>query len=367
MKETIEQTDLPLVARQRASVRDAMQNLMLMLRPFSRITITSSLGRAARIMSGNQITDPLNFPWWAFNRKTMLGLRAILLEVQPPMAIRTVAHTMTAVRSLIRELQLVDGISHVATAEIAAVKAPRSPPHGDNTGRVFEPIEIQAIMLAASKSKPPVKQRNLAMIAVMNCGLRRDETCRLNIEDVNVTDESIRVAGKGGHNRVTYMVPGAKTFIEKWIEIRGHDNGPMFWGGKRLSRNELIPGNRVGVGSVNKMIMKISERAGIGKIQPHDFRRTFCTRLLRANVDVLTCQRLMGHSKPETTAQYDYRTPTEARAGIRNLPPLCLPPNGIIMPQLAAEKTWKDSRGLQRRDRRIAPLVIEEEDPAVTT
>jgi integrase len=39
-------------------------------------------------------------------------------------------------------------------------------------------------------------------------------------------------------------------------------------------------------------------------ITPHDLRRTFCTRLVRAEVPLPTVQRLAGHSTIQTTLSY---------------------------------------------------------------
>ena len=44
---------------------------------------------------------------------------------------------------------------------------------------------------------------------------------------------------------------------------------------------------------------------------PHDFRRTFATRLLAAGFDLREVQVLMGHASPETTARYDKRAKSE--------------------------------------------------------
>jgi hypothetical protein len=49
-------------------------------------------------------------------------------------------------------------------------------------------------------------------------------------------------------------------------------------------------------------------------VAPHDFRRTFISALLSNGVDMLTVQRMAGHSDPRTTSGYDLRLESEMRA-----------------------------------------------------
>ena len=52
---------------------------------------------------------------------------------------------------------------------------------------------------------------------------------------------------------------------------------------------------------------------------PHDFRRTFATRLFEAGLDVRTVQVLMGHESPETTVRYDKRDKKSIFEKMRNV------------------------------------------------
>ena len=56
-------------------------------------------------------------------------------------------------------------------------------------------------------------------------------------------------------------------------------------------------------------------RGGIQTLTPHDFRRTFATDLLEANIDLVTVRDLMGHSDINTTAGYDRRSEDAKRRG----------------------------------------------------
>ena len=57
-----------------------------------------------------------------------------------------------------------------------------------------------------------------------------------------------------------------------------------------------------------KILGRRRRQAGLeDAITWHDFRRTFAGNLLDAGVDLVTVQKLLGHSSPTTTSNYDRR------------------------------------------------------------
>ncbi len=71
--------------------------------------------------------------------------------------------------------------------------------------------------------------------------------------------------------------------------------------------------------AVLKIVKKRALQAGIESFSPHDFRRTFCSDLLDAGVDLVTVQKLAGHASPETTAKYDRRGEETKRRAVQCL------------------------------------------------
>jgi integrase len=67
------------------------------------------------------------------------------------------------------------------------------------------------------------------------------------------------------------------------------------------------------------MLKKRSGAAGISTFTPHDIRRTFARDLLDAGVDLVTVQKLMGHSDAKTTAGYDRRGEVAKRGAVKKL------------------------------------------------
>ncbi|MBN1304373.1 MAG: tyrosine-type recombinase/integrase [Anaerolineales bacterium] len=139
--------------------------------------------------------------------------------------------------------------------------------------------------------------RDKALILLMvDTGLRRAEVCALNWGDIEIASGLVRVVrGKGGKARS--VVVGVKTrraLLAYRRQITPDNDLPLFQArsGKRLTHNGL-----------RSLLLRVGSRAGI-KVTPHALRRTFATLSLRAGMNLLHLQGLLGHSTIEMTRRY---------------------------------------------------------------
>lgn len=148
--------------------------------------------------------------------------------------------------------------------------------------------------------------RNKAIIEVMyGCGLRVSEVISLNISDIYIKDEFIRIVGKGEKER---LVPiGKKTLKELMLYTRGErlhqEIQPKFTDKVFISAR----GTSLTRQSVFLLVKSHAEKAGIKKtISPHTLRHSFATHLLEGGADLRAVQQMLGHSSISTTEIYTH-------------------------------------------------------------
>jgi len=148
--------------------------------------------------------------------------------------------------------------------------------------------------------------RNKAIIEVMyGCGLRVSEVISLNISDIYIKDEFIKIIGKGDKER---LVPiGKRTLRELMFYIDGErrhqDIKSKFTDKVFISAR----GSSLTRQSVFLLVKNLAEKAGIKKnISPHTLRHSFATHLLEGGADLRAVQQMLGHSSISTTEIYTH-------------------------------------------------------------
>ncbi len=143
----------------------------------------------------------------------------------------------------------------------------------------------------------------------LNCGLRISELANLNISDI--TEDRVRVLGKGNKERFVYMGDGCRQAVEDYILLERNTDGmkdtrPLF-----ISRDH----NRISTSAVHRMVKKHLFAAGIDPSQysAHKLRHTAATMMLQGGVDVRTVQEVLGHENLNTTQIYTHIESTELR------------------------------------------------------
>ncbi len=203
-------------------------------------------------------------------------------------------------------------------------------------GRHIETGELSALMQTCAADGTAAGVRDAAIIALAySTGLRRSELAGLNLADVRWTasDEAdVIVHGKGDKTRKAFIYNGSAAALRDWLAVRGDEPGALFYpvnkAGKIITEKHSAGVKAGGTVEVEpivsdealaQMLAKRAEQAGVENLTWHDFRRTFAGSLLDNGTDLVTVQKLMGHSSPTTTSNYDRRPEDAKRRAVRGL------------------------------------------------
>jgi len=208
----------------------------------------------------------------------------------------TVARRLAALRGFYRFLLRE---RHVASDPTEDVSSPR---RGQALPRVLSPEEV-ARLLAQPDPREPEGLRDRAMLELLySSGLRVSELVGLDVGDVDLESELLRVVGKGDKERVvpvgSYAVRALQAYLALGRPRLARRSPALFVGraGRRLTRQWVWASLR-----------RYARAAGISRVvTPHVLRHSFATHLLEGGADLRSVQELLGHANIATTQVYTH-------------------------------------------------------------
>ena len=151
--------------------------------------------------------------------------------------------------------------------------------------RFLEEEEVARLLAAAEANN-----RDYAILAVLlDTGIRVGELQGMKKADLG--DTGLRVRGKTGE-RIVPVSPG----VAELIKVQGDERGMWIGHQGELTRSGL-----------QQIVRRLMRAAGLGnreKIGPHTLRHTFGVLYIMNGGDLPSLQRIMGHTKVETTMKY---------------------------------------------------------------
>ncbi len=141
----------------------------------------------------------------------------------------------------------------------------------------------------------------LAMELLYGAGLRVSELVGLNHGDVELSEGTARVTGKGRKTRVCPLGKVACAVLARFRDEHSGDATP----GSPVLRN--ADGSRMTPRAVQLMLKRHLALAGLPlDLTPHKLRHSFATHLLNAGADLRIVQELLGHAQLATTQVYTH-------------------------------------------------------------
>ena len=166
-----------------------------------------------------------------------------------------------------------------------------------------EVLSIEDIekMINAYKHDDFLNSRNKTIIDVLySTGCRVSELCNINLSDLDLVDNSLKLKGKGSKQRIVPIGSELKVNLLKYLKIRENfinsKGEPLFL---TKSRNNL---DRT---AVFRIIKSTALKASLDtNIHPHTLRHSAATHMLEGGCDLRTVQEFLGHSSVSTTQIY---------------------------------------------------------------
>jgi integrase/recombinase XerC len=230
-------------------------------------------------------------------------IRQYLAELtQAGLAKSSIARSLAALRSFFRFL-IREGI--IPTNPFPGIATPRR----QRTLPRFLDVDAARRLMEAASGDDILSLRDRAILETLySTGVRVSELTALNLEQMDLLGEVMRVRGKGNKERLAPLGRHAVQALTHYfaamrinpLRARGGAGTVVFFNKDR---------GRLTARSVRDIVEKYVRKLALAeKISPHSLRHSFATHLLDAGADLRSVQELLGHASLSTTQVYTHVT-----------------------------------------------------------
>ena len=156
----------------------------------------------------------------------------------------------------------------------------------------------------AADDDDPIHVRNRAVLELLYAsGIRVGELVAIDIDDVDLSTDMVRVTGKGAKERVVPFGIPARQALRAWLALRSRlatsDSGAALFLGRRGRRVDQRQVREV----VHGLVAHVRDAPDLG---PHGLRHSAATHLLEGGADLRVVQEMLGHASLATTQLYTH-------------------------------------------------------------
>lgn len=299
---------IPQLATQRRFPPDQNPAMVYLrsLSPGSRRTMRTALNLMAGYIS-NERHDAFTLDWGALRFQHTAAIRAALLAHYKPASANQRRAALRGVLKTAWQLGQMSTDDYHKAAAISSIRGESLP-----SGRAISQSEMRALFAECVKGKQPLGTRDAALLGVLyGVGLRRAEVVSLDVSDYLRTESALQIRhGKGNKESIAYLPRGAVANLERWLAVRGEEEGPLFY---PILKSGRIVQRRFTQPALVSMLERRMIEAGLQHFSAHDLRRSYISELLEKDVDISTVQKMARHVIINTTAKYDRRGEREKK------------------------------------------------------
>ena len=217
-------------------------------------------------------------------------------------------HVMLGAASVARHVVTVRGLhkfwlrEQLVTVDVAAeIKPPRP---AQRLPKALPLEQIEAILEAAGSAGTTLALRDRALLELLyGTGARISEAVGIDVDDLDLTEGTLLLRGKGGKHRIVPVGTYAAAAVQRYLDGPRTTLTSATVASPALFLNAR--GGRLSRQSAWTVLTRAAQRAGVPvEVSPHTMRHSFATHLLDGGADVRVVQELLGHASVTTTQIY---------------------------------------------------------------
>lgn len=211
----------------------------------------------------------------------------------------TVSRKISSIRSFYRYL------SNMRVTDNSAFSLLVLPKKEKRLPKFFEYNELKEMFQVPDCSSALGQRDALILEMLYATGVRVSELVGIKLEDISLSNKTIRILGKGNKMRIVYFnditLKRLKYYLENGRSSMDVKNSYYLFLNRR--------GGKLTTRRVEQILEEIIEKTSITKhISPHMIRHSFATHLLNEGCDLLSVQQLLGHESLSATSVYTHIT-----------------------------------------------------------
>ena len=244
---------------------------------------------------------------WSWQAIDRLALRAFLGHLsRRGLARRSIARKLSAVRGLFRWLHREELLEANPARALRSPRLDRRLPGWLTRSQVQQLFDLAEVRAAENTFRGA---RNLAVLETFySSGLRLSELQGLNLDDLDLIADQVKVRGKGRKERIVPL-GGAAVRALRAYERRRNDTASTQRASTADRRAAFVSerGRRLTHRQLQNIVRDLLDRvAEAGNVSTHSLRHSFATHLLDAGADLMAVKELLGHASLSTTRIYTH-------------------------------------------------------------
>lgn len=215
---------------------------------------------------------------------------------------KSISRKISTLKSFFKYLRKRNYIDSNPASVLIFPKRPKNLPH------FITESEMDRLLDGAKSNELGILEKAI-MELFYSTGIRLSELINLKFDNLNFSNKTIKVMGKGSKERIIPYGEKANKAMKNYLEIRNICNT------KNLDNFFVTnKGNKLYPMQVQRLVNKnLSGVTESKKKSPHVLRHTFATHLLDKGADIRAVKDMLGHESLSTTQVYTHLTPEKLK------------------------------------------------------